>query len=814
MDITALAEWMESDLGRMGAYDRYPVRFFSIKYEGGISDTLIQISRYLNNVEIYDISNSLPHEEGWISTDNLIKKIKKLDASKSFVIVGFSEYARFLGKEEFLSFLLSLLEIENPEEYPKRRLYFPCFALYSQIKKILQSHHKRLREYNPLLNETDVEDLPRMFFVDSGLNAEDYSNEVLNTKEWFNMWRNPDIDTTQPIICSSKVLLNNYKKASPDNVYNIQQIRTYQEILKYMYLIDNLHAYGKDSEEFYRDLIKLVRNANGKRIEDIILSEVNVQSIDIGNIYSLWKTSNSFQRWLIQNYVLMKGAKNSYLYQVMSCMEELSEGELLEKVYECIFDLKDASLCKERNQILKSARKIEKDIIFSNRMIAYYRTILSSTIQRKTTVVLTTIDFTEENQALTEKKEILSEVIGEEIVPYLTCFSEYERQLIIWLYRMKFVNRDRIKGIYPGFWHYLNGRGSNTEPQEFLEKMELYFKKYRDARLGQENGETYKAALLEWNQDENVFYNWYWKNQIEYPEMYLKKKGFGGTVYVLDGVGAEFMGYLLKILEERGYLVTSACYSKCHLPSITDVAKKYYPSEYKWIVDYDQEVVHGSIYYPVTNLEHALSKIESLVDRIIAEEGERDFAITADHGATVGHKIKKENKKYNFDQSDHDGRCYDNKSRKAIDSSNDYLLYDGEDGSQWVIALNQRSLYKNSKYAVHGGATPEEVLVPVIMVHKSRQTVRYYRVKPINLKVAGYKRQIEVKINPIPEDEIVQLKAKDGTNVEMTYQEETKTWTGKLKRAIEQDIQIVIGKQNFPFKTVPPTKMGDDLFDD
>ena len=96
MDITALAEWMESDLGRMGAYDRYPVRFFSIKYEGGISDTLIQISRYLNNVEIYDISNSLPHEEGWISTDNLIKKIKKLDASKSFVIVGFSEYARFL----------------------------------------------------------------------------------------------------------------------------------------------------------------------------------------------------------------------------------------------------------------------------------------------------------------------------------------------------------------------------------------------------------------------------------------------------------------------------------------------------------------------------------------------------------------------------------------------------------------------------------------------------------------------------------------------------------------------------------------------
>lgn len=813
MDIAALVELMKSDLERMGAYDRYPVRFFSIKYESGISDILIQIQRHLNNVEIYNIANCLPHEEGWLSTDNLIKTIKSLDVSQSYMIVGFSEYARFLGKGEFVSLLLSLLEIENSGT-PKRRLYFPCFALYSQIKKTIQSHHRRLREYNPLLNKTDVEDLPRMFFVDSALKVDDYLNEVANAEEWFNMWRNPDIDTTKPIVCSSKVLLTFYQKASPDNVYNIQQIKTYQEVLKYMYLIDHLHAYEKDSEGFYSRLIILVRNADGKRIEDIILSEVNAQSIDSSNIYSLWKTSDSFKRWLIQNYILMRSPKNSYLYQVMSCMEELSERELLEKVYECIFDLKDISLCKERNQILVSARKIEKDIIFSNRMTAYYNTLLSGMIQRKTTVTLKQIDFTGGNEVLAEKKDILREVIGEGIVPYLTSFSDYERQLIIWLYQMKFVNRDRIKGIYPGFWYYLDSEESNAESEEFLKKFDTYFKKYRNARLAQESGEAYKAALLEWNRDENAFFDWYLNNKLDYPEGYLKKTGFRGTVYVLDGVGAEFMGYLLKILEERGYSVMASCYSKCHLPSITTVAKKFYPPEYKWMDDYDQQVVHGSTYYPVKNLENALSKIESLVDRIMAEEGGADFAITADHGATVGHKIKKEDKEYNFEKSDHDGRCYFNKDRKAIDPSNDYLLYDDESGSQWVIALNQRSLYNNSKYAVHGGATPEEVLVPVIIVHKGKQSVRHYRVKPINLKVAGYRKQIEVKINPIPEDETVILKAKDGTNVEMTFKNETKTWAGELKRAIEQEIEIIIGKQNFPFRTIPPTKMGDDLFDD
>lgn len=814
MDITTLVELMKSDLARNGTYDRYPVRFFSIKYEGGISDTFIQLQRQLRNVEIYNLTDCLPHEEGWLSTIQLIKKIKELDVRKSFIIVGFSEYVRFLGTNDFVSLLLSLLEIEYSEGNPKRRLYFPCFALYSQIKKTIQSHHRRLREYNPLLNETDVEDLPRMFFLDSRLNMEDYSNEVTNSKEWFDMWKNPDIDTTKPILCTSKVLLNYYKQASPDNVYNIQQIENSQEMLKYMYLIDNLHAYEKDSERFYNQLITLVRNGNGKAIEDIILSEVNAQNVNSFNVYSLWKTNDMFKRWLIQNYVLMKAPKNSYLYRVMSCIEELSERELLEKVYECIFDLKDVALCKERGQILASARKIERDIIFSNRMTAYYNALLAGTIRRKTTVVLDAISFNEENEALVQKKDTLSEVLGEEIVPYLTCFSDYERQMIIWLYRMKFMKKDRIREIYPEFWYYLDDEESNAEPEEYRGKFEAYFKKYRDLRLAQENGETYKTSLLEWNRDENVFYKWYLDNQIDYPEVFLKKKGYRGTVYVLDGVGAEFMGYLLKILEDRGYSVTASCYGKCHLPSTTDVAQKFYPSEYKWMNDYDKQVIHGSIYYPVKNLENALSIIEALVDRIIDEEGDHDFAITADHGATVGHKIKKEDKEYDFDKSDHDGRCYLNKDRKGIDSSNDYLLYDDEFGWQWVIALNQRSLYKNSKYVVHGGATPEEVLVPVIVVHKGKQATRYYRVKPVNLKVAGRSRQIEVKINPVPKDEIVILKAKDGTNVEMVFHSDTNTWTGELKRAIGQDIEIVIDKQSFPFKTVPPTKMGDDLFDD
>ena len=146
--------------------------------------------------------------------------------------------------------------------------------------------------------------------------------------------------------------------------------------------------------------------------------------------------------------------------------------------------------------------------------------------------------------------------------------------------------------------------------------------------------------------------------------------------------------------------------------------------------------------------------------------------------------------------------------------TSDYVVYDDESGCQWVIALNQQSLWDNSKYAAHGGATLEEVLVPVVIAEKGKTAAISYRVKAENLKVSGLQKEIEVKIIPMPRDVSVKFKAKDGTDAEMHYNEQKKTWIGELKRGLEQDIQIIIGQQTFEFRTIPPTKMGDDLFDE
>lgn len=804
MNMNNLIECVAGDIDRERAYDRYPVRFFSLKYESGVSEKLIQLQRY-SGAEIFDLKKLLNHEDAWISPDSLYRTLyENLSPQKSYIIVGFSEYARFLSTEEFITVLLSLVELENPEENPKRRIYFPCFALYNQLKKTIEKYHRRLDVYDPLLNKAEVEELPKIYFVNDALRIDAGPNQVTNSAEWFGMWRNIDIDPASPIICCSRTLSHCYQSASPDNVYNIREIVTYQDALRCMYRVEGVRPYQEDEDGFYSQLVSLFHTRAGMEFGEMILAELKVQSIDKDNIYSVWKQSSRFKRWLLYNYILLNTRGNTYLYQVMLEANDLSVKEFIENMYLRIFALDTPSFSDERKAILSSVRETEKEIRFSGKMVDQYTEMLTNIFGGNTAV-----DFRIDEPFSMEKREAVAR-----LAPYLTCFSAYERQLTIWLYRSNMLNRSEIRTIYPALESYLNGvrigKGCLTS------KADAYLQTYREARLTDKSGEDYDHALKAWNKDGTAFYNWYIDEQIDFPERCLKNQNFAGKVYVLDGVGAEFISYLCVLLEERGYSVDTCCYGKSRLPSTSSTAREAYPLCYKWISDFDKEIVHGSIYYHTENLERALTKIEMLIDQIAAEESNRSFAIISDHGASVGHKLARREKKYDFVQSEHDGRCYYNKIGQAVPPSSDYFIYNNDDMSQqWVISLNQQSLYHNSKYAVHGGATPEEILVPVITAHKRRQRAQSYRVEPINLKVSGLRKQVEMKITPMSADLSVNLSANDGTAVKMLYNSDTKTWTGELKSGIEQDITITVEMESFIFRTVPPTKMGgDDLFDD
>ena len=817
MDVRGMVELIKKDIGKTNSYDRYPIRFFSVHYEEGVADKLIQLQSQIENAEICDVKDFLANrEDGWFSPDAFCKKICGLYDPKNYIVVGFSEYVRFINEPKFVSMLLTLLEIENTASNRKRRIYIPCFALYNQISSTIRKMHRRMDVYNPLMNETDGEDLPRVYFLKSGISAGVKTNELVNSEEWFGMWRNPDIKPNMPIICSSDTLAFYYKQASPDNVYNIRYLENYHDILEYVYGFVGLYPYKKDMDSFFKGLVDLAKETAEASLNKIILNRLNTQNVDEKNFYYIWRVSDKFNRWLLQNYILKNLPVDAYLYQVIRSVEECSNSELIEKLYEHIFSTKNEKHIAERIAILKTVYSLEKDIVFSKKMKAYYKSVLLEIIRKKTAIILKDVDFTKDEEELSGKQDAVSEAIAEEMSPFLTYYSQFERRLIIWLYRMKLINGILVEQIYPSFWIYLNKKDSMADPEVYTEKFDEYFDTYRKLRTAQKDADEYDSLIDKWNHDEDTFYKWYSDLKIEYPEAYLKKRGFSGTVYVLDGVSAEFLNYIAQLLAEQGYTAEAIAYAKSHLPSITSAAKASYPGEYEntWELEYDRKAVHGETYYPVNNMETALTIIEEIINKIVEAEGDNDFALIADHGATIGHKIKKKEKKYKFEDAEHAGRCYLNQYKQHIINSNDYIIYDNESGLQWVIALNQQSLCDNSQYAVHGGATLEEVLVPVIIAKKGKVTAKTFRVKAINLKVSGLQREVEFKIIPAPTEQDVRLTAKDGTDTVLVYKEETSTWFGKLKRGIEQDIEVSVAEQKFEFKTVPQTKMEDDLFDD
>lgn len=829
MNLEDILKIVEDDLEKKGYYDRYPVRFFSMEYSQDIDDNILKLRGEIDknstsSVEIVNIGDFFDGEDGWIPIDRFIRKIKELDYSKSYIVVGFSEYIRFLNKDEFITTIIGLLEVENSDKNYKRRIYIPCFALFSQIKKKAKENYRRINSYCPFLNDNDDEEnIPIIYLIDKELDNSEYENEIRNSGEWFGMWRNHSIKKNKPIICTSEILLWLYTKAYQDNVYNIKKISTYEGLIEELYGIKGAITSKLSSDEYYRELVKILKQSYKKLSKEkpenilrvITLEKVNTQEISCDNVYLLWKNSDEFERWLIQNYVLYYEQCNGYLYYLMESLENLSLEGFVEAAYICEFERKDSDLVDERRRLIKRIGDNET-IKFSNKMKEYYKKNINDIVKSKTTYDLNLCDFKKEANLESYDNKKISNVIEDEIVPILTDSSEFERCLIIWLFREGTISIDKIKEIYPGLLDYLSVNDSNREENLHTSNTIKYFDIYRKSKLLKNKTLEYDKELAKWNKDEDTFYSWYMRAGMKHPEAILKSQEFKGNTYVFDGVGGEFLDYIINRLRRRNFDIDYFSYSISHLPSITSVAKDLYDMENNWVNDYDKNVVHGQIYYPVLNMQDSLEIIDKMINNVMLEEGDNKFAIIADHGATVGHKIFKKDKKYNFKEAEHDGRCYRISEDKNINSTEDYLSYTDSDtderNSKWLISLNEQSLYNNSKYAVHGGATPEEVIIPVIIAHKSNVRSYTYRVDIIDSKVSGLNKKITFKICPKPDK--VKLQAKDKTDVWMTYDSVTDIWSGELKRGIEQDVKVIIENKEFGFRTVPSTRMGDDLFDD
>ena len=111
-----------------------------------------------------------------------------------------------------------------------------------------------------------------------------------------------------------------------------------------------------------------------------------------------------------------------------------------------------------------------------------------------------------------------------------------------------------------------------------------------------------------------------------------------------------------------------------------------------------------------------------------------------------------------------------------------------------MIALRHVSLYNVPKREAHGGATPEEVLVPVIVIAKHiADAAETYTVTPLEQTVAIKEPVLKLTIHPTPN---VRPKLRHANNIiELEYDTSQNIWKANMKhvKAGQYDDMLEIG---------------------
>ena len=830
MDIEALKQKIAEDKEKSAnSYRRYPVRFLFMEMNNNTQDEIEDLVKSFDG-ELLELSDYImKKDDGWMTKSRFIQIIKKYTSPvKDTFVVGFSELIRFFSKKEIESTVLSLFDIENSSiidpKSAQRRIYFICFSMVDNVQKVLQNSFARKELINPFIN-SDYEmsgEYREICFVSKDYAANIQKNKITTSVEWIGLWRHAEIiDFSVPIWCCSDSLFQWHRKASPDNAFQIDVVTNTKDYLQKAYTLDVDFPYEiHEAVNWNRLRDEYVKNTPGKSIGDFVTYSLGIDANSTCALAGKMLTTDSaYERWLIKRYV-ESYLNNTFLAKVFKVLKTSSKKELVITIWQQGYWINDADLLKERIEVIKELNKYagsippEKEIQEAIYDGVKKELSLETPLIDKNGLCLMEISKSTGMELEDLKARLLSYYL-KIFKPAFTGLSSKEKEFVINLYANGILDKAEVQTVYPPLYMYLFSQVENR----ILEKDEFkfYLQAYRDSKvMGADNSYLQEYYGNGCANATNLYGMYY---AIQRQETAIAPYIDNSDIYILDGVGAEYLPFMVELLKQNGYDTELCDYAACHLPSITEVNKDYLSAvPYReWFLDFDQEVIHGEFYRTATNLRKAFDILKEKIRDITIESSGKRIVITADHGATARARWTNSAKKYNFASSDHEGRCCKVATKSDYDDTIDYIVYEDEikPGTPYIISLSDQSLYNRPKFEDHGGATIEEVLVPVIVaVPQGALSSITYKVLDEKLEVSGLDKMVSFVIIPDPDEESYVIEA-NGTKHEL--KKKGTTYSAKLQSGKEQNITVVVAGKEYSFKTKSRAKKnmeGDDGFDD
>lgn len=308
---------------------------------------------------------------------------------------------------------------------------------------------------------------------------------------------------------------------------------------------------------------------------------------------------------------------------------------------------------------------------------------------------------------------------------YLTDLSYHEKNKIFEILDLYYANSTLedlssvLENVYPDLALYL-------KPFDFQNNLlNDYFQKYKLQKVI--NKILPEFSILVEEQAEKREYNCILPARTEKTEHIPKKNT---ELIFIDAMGVEFLGFIMEKCHERN-LLANVMVCRCELPSITSMNKEFvsvfeeggailFPDR-NGIKDLDDIKHHGNGGYDYRDnqtpihLSRELEIIDSILEKVYFElkkDSLERVVLISDHGASRLAVInEKENRWELSTKSQHSGRCCPKSeiSEKPTCAT--------EENDFWVLANYDRFQGgRRANVEVHGGASLEEVTIPIIEI--------------------------------------------------------------------------------------------------
>jgi hypothetical protein len=293
----------------------------------------------------------------------------------------------------------------------------------------------------------------------------------------------------------------------------------------------------------------------------------------------------------------------------------------------------------------------------------------------------------------------------------------------------------RIESVYPDLYDYLYPY-TFTDSKINVELCKLlteYFEKYKWQKVLNKVNDDFVAEV------EAL------ANDRQYPflpsraEVINEIDKTGTFLYWLDALGVEFLGFIQNACKRIGGLSLKIHIGRAELPTLTCLNKDFYNTWDEVKRESDKrldEVKHktsGGYNYSdrdklpvhlIRELEVIYDVLEKIATKLFARRDIKKVLLVSDHGASRLAVRNEQEEKYETDtKGEHGGRCC-----KVFP---DYALPFATEENGYLVLANY-GRFKKSRAAnveVHGGATLEEVVVPIIEITLANPNITVKLVK-------------------------------------------------------------------------------------